>query len=291
MSSYLLGILAGIGAMFGWGIGEATAKLAVQHTSEFVAYFWVEMVVALVFSSVGLAHGVQYLPITPLLIGAAIFVAETYTIAYLNSYRAYSIGKLALVSPILCSYGMLSSVLAAIFLHQRLTLPQFVAIAIIVGSTLLLSIDFTALKRGVWQATRGVKEAIIAFIFFGVNSVCLDYIAERYDIHLLNMLISLLSLAMIGVYLVWKKIPLQVPTLPRETRWYILLTGVLTLVANYSFIYRYQIGDSIVIAPLGAASGTVTALISLIVFREKLSLLQLVAVASSFVGIILLAAL
>lgn len=288
MTPYLIGIICGVLAMLGWGIGEATAKLAVAKTSEFVSYFWVEVVVASVFVLVGIARGAHLLLIGPYVLTFALVIAGTYTLAYIFSYRAYRVGKLAIVSPILCSYGMLSSLLAAIFLHQQVTPLQLIAISLIIGATIALSLDIPALRQGDLKMTRGVKEALVAFVFFGVNSVFLDYISERADIHLLNMLISLLSLMLVAAYLLVRNVSVRLTKVDRTGKLYLLATGILTLGANYFFIYGYSVGDSIVIAPLGAASGTVTALISLIFFREKLTKLQLLAVATSLAGIILL---
>ncbi len=289
MSPFLIGMICGLIAMFGWGIGEATAKLAVKKIGEVSAYFWVQLIIWIIFLLIWVSRMPSFSDISGLVLLFTFIIGATYSLAYVFAYKAYDKGKLALVSPILCSYGMLSSILAWLFLGQRLSILQFVAITLIVLGTIAISIDLDDLKNGgKLKVLAGVKEALLAFVFFGVNSVFLDYVSELADINIINILNSTFSLILVGLYFIVSKKRISTDVKNKSTLLPILLTALFTFLANYFFLYGYTVGDSIIIGPLGAASGVVTALVSVFIFKEKVNWVQAVSIAVVFAGIVLL---
>lgn len=290
MSPFIIGLICGLIAMFGWGIGEATAKLAVKKVGEFSSYFWVQLIVWVVFLALALINWKSIGNISLEVVLYTIIIGITYALAYIFAYKAYNVGKLAIVSPILCSYGMLSAVLAAIFLNQTLSLLQFVAISLIVIGTIMISIEYdSSEEKGKFKVTQGLVEALLAFLFFGVNSVFLDYISEKANINTLNILNATFSLVFVAIYFFFSKKDIRINSTSRSTLLPILLTAFFTMLANYFFLYGYTVGDSIIIGPLGAASGVVTALVSVFIFKEKITIFQAISIAIVFAGIIILA--
>lgn len=289
----MTGITYGILAMFGWGVGEFTAKKAVDEYGEHKAYLYVQAIGALIATLIAYFYGQLRAELFTLpLLGLSLLIGATYSIAYLNAFKAYRIGKLAIVSPILCSYGMLSSILAAIFLNQTLSFLQFIGIIVIISGTFLLSLDFEELRKSFkFTAYPGVKEAIITFLFFGINSVLLDFTVVESNLHLvntLNSIFSLFTIATIFVYFSKSNKTTHTSSVTKNGIVFMIATAILTALANLWFIIGYSRGDSILIAPIGASSGVVTSILSFIFLKEKLTKIQLVGMISTFIGIILI---
>lgn len=67
----------------------------------------------------------------------------------------------------------------------------------------------------------------------------------------------------------------------------IMLVAIFQVVANLSFYKGLEIGTISIVSPIGASFAVITAILSVIFFREQLNLLQVVAIVMVFLGVIL----
>ena len=85
-------------------------------------------------------------------------------------YRAFAIGPIAVVSPVVASYAALTVILIVIFLGERLTTGQSIAIGVTFIGVAVASTDIRELRRTLGRPTEGVRIGFFATLGFAVWS-------------------------------------------------------------------------------------------------------------------------
>jgi drug/metabolite transporter (DMT)-like permease len=164
----IIGVLAGIGAAAGWGVGDFFAGKSSRRIGPFPAAF---LSVFLGFC----AAIVIYLLLSrefgapPLDVFVKLaFLMLLLTVAQIAFYKALEIGPVGIVATLGSAYPMLTVPLAIIFLGERLTLIQLAAISIVILGVILTSIQIGG-KKIVTSRKLGVFLALTAMVLWGVS--------------------------------------------------------------------------------------------------------------------------
>ncbi len=116
--------LAGLGGMFGWGVGDFFAKKTIDEIGDVTS-----LVLAHMFGTAFLLFVVGYaamtgrppvIPTDPADWGGVFFFGVLQAIVYLLVYRGFGKGQLALLNPIFASFSGLTALLSIVFLARSL---------------------------------------------------------------------------------------------------------------------------------------------------------------------------
>ena len=145
-------LLYGVGAAVAFGFGDYAAAMATRRAG----FAWT----ALAMQVIGNAALVLVLLVMsrwPAFAWSqvpwAFALALIGTISLVFLYRAFALGPIAVVSPVVASYAALSVVGIVIFLGERLTLGQAIAIAVTFVGVAIASTDIRELRQTMGRPT------------------------------------------------------------------------------------------------------------------------------------------
>lgn len=198
-------------------------------------------------------------------------IAAVYITSMFCYYRALTLLKLSIASPIANSSCMITSLMAALILGQVVDALKWAAIAAIVISIVLISV-FTARNEEEGQekkkaSLRGIFWALLYFLLDGVGSFLDDYALEEtlsesdvlISYGLIYMLIGFIALA----------VAIRQKSLIKDYK--IVLGGLVETAGQFTYIYAFAFGDSVIASPFIASFSAVSVLLSRIFLKEKLN--------------------
>ncbi|RJR15056.1 DMT family transporter [Candidatus Microgenomates bacterium] len=292
MSKTIISILAGLGGMFGWGTSDFLANQAADRIGAKRAFFYSQFAGVLLILIITLVtQQVLLLPLSLLI--KLVYLGVVYALGYLFFYRGFEIGNVAVVSAVINLQAVLSMVVVFLFRGQRLTPIQIPAVFILLLGIFLVSVNFNELKKGAVVLARGVKETLLATIFFGIlfwpyNEIVL----EQNNLLWVTALTKIFALIFVfGVMKYLKEqLALSQGIHRNKSLWLLVAaTGILEAGAMLSVNFGTQVGDGILVQPIAASLTVVTVSLALIFLKEKIAKLQALGIAMTICGIILTA--
>jgi drug/metabolite transporter (DMT)-like permease len=224
--------------------------------------------------------GVQ-LSLGVLLLGALLGVLNLIGSGLL--YRALTIGRLAIVSPICSSFGAITLTLSLLS-GDVLSPGKIAGLALtVVGVVLASTPEATPDQR---LGARGVPEAIGAALSFGITFWGLKYVVPftgPWIPVLESRIMALLLLPLLAR-------PLgQSIALPERGAWPgVILIGLLDTCANTAYNLGIRSDAPGIVAVLGSLFSPITVLLGFVVLRERLSQRQWLGVLVIFAAITLI---
>ena len=289
MDKSLISLLAGLGGMFGWGTADFFAGEAVQKAGNLKTFFWVQ-VFGLAANLVFLAFNwPSSLNITPNLIVLILSACLAYFFGYQIFYKAFSVGELSIVSPIVTSYAVFSVLVSFFVFHQPLKAIQLLSIATVIVGVVLVSVDFSKVKHRLsLTLTPGVKEALTAAVFFGLVFWPLnEYVSERFDWILFNVIIKVAAILMFILLSPFFYKTVKVLEISKGIWRLLILAGFLDLFGFLSVTFGISRADAILVIPISSAFSVVTVILAKIFLKEKTTFTQGCGIALTIFGIIL----
>jgi drug/metabolite transporter (DMT)-like permease len=162
------GLLYGLVAAVGWGLVDVVASVTGKRLGP-IAF-------AAATQSVGLAVFVVLAIVTRTAIGTtaageALLFGAVAAVGYLAAFTALRIGPLAVVSPVMASYGGLTVVLAVVFRGEHLTAAQWIGVALTTTGIVLAALVLDDGLRKARPVSAGVAFALIACLGFAFATV------------------------------------------------------------------------------------------------------------------------
>ncbi|WP_299756772.1 DMT family transporter [uncultured Chloroflexus sp.] len=274
-----MGIIYGLIAALGWGTGDflitrATRQLGWQWTLLFA-----QMAGIVAIGLVLLSRGDPLPPWGPDWL-AAVAVNLLNVTGTLLLYRAFTIGTLAIVSPISASFAAVTAALALLD-GETLGMITLAGTGFVIGGVIVVS-------RGPGTAhtnLRGVPEAIGVAISFGLFFWLIGDITATFGIAwpvLIGRVVTVLAAAMILAF--------SRPALPQLTAargGLIIAASVLDTIAFLSFNTGIATAYVSVVTALASIFSAVTVVLAWLVLRERLARSQWLGVAGILVGVLL----
>ncbi|WP_298403810.1 DMT family transporter [uncultured Chloroflexus sp.] len=274
-----MGIIYGLIAALGWGTGDflitrATRQLGWQWTLLFA-----QMAGIVAIGLVLLGRGDPLPPWGPDWL-AAVAVNLLNVTGTLLLYRAFTIGTLAIVSPISASFAAVTAALALLD-GETLGMITLAGTGFVIGGVIVVS-------RGPGTAhtnLRGVPEAIGVAISFGLFFWLIGDITATFGIAwpvLIGRVVTVLAAAMILAF--------SRPALPQLTAargGLIIAASVLDTIAFLSFNTGIATAYVSVVTALASIFSAVTVVLAWLVLRERLARSQWLGVAGILVGVLL----
>jgi drug/metabolite transporter (DMT)-like permease len=217
--------------------------------------------------------------------GIALSVIGMVSLAAL--YRAFAIGPIAVVSPVVASYAALTVVLIVIFLGERLTSGQAIAIGVTFVGVAVASTDIRELRRTLGRPTEGVRIGFFATLGFAVWSAIFAVGVRATDGLGLIVLQRSFSVVLLTLFVVLRGISLR-PLGERRAMALVAATGLLDTGANVLLALGIASGYATFVMTGSGAYPLIPALLAISVLRERLAPNQYVGVAVLVAGLVAL---
>ena len=277
--------------MVTWGIGDVFAKKGMQKISPvwnnilavgFAIFFWVPF---------ALFHGGSFLSLTRF----DLFLSSIIALLYLTYYYAIERGKLILTATLLSTYQVTAVILSIIFLHERPSTVQLLAILLIIVGTFLISSDevrrlLTILKT----KTSEIKLSWVVWGLFGGFCNGVGDFLSKIGVVKTGPYNFLLALAVgyvltIGINLLFdkkglKRSPWKAPKLFIYT---LVGTGFVEL-GLIALNLAFETGPASLVSPIISSSIVVTVILAALFLKEKVTKIELYGVLTTIFGILLI---
>jgi drug/metabolite transporter (DMT)-like permease len=279
-------LLYGVGAAIAFGFGDYAAAMATRRAG----FAW---------TALGMqAIGNTALVLALLVMGRwptfawsqvpwAFALALIGTISLVFLYRAFALGPIAVVSPVVASYAALSVIGIVIFLGERLTAGQAIAIAGTFVGVVVASTDIRELRQTMGRPTEGVRLGILSTVGFAIWGVLLSAATRSNEPFALVILWRLWGIALMSAYVLWRRTPVA-PLLVPSTLAIVALVGALDTGANVLLMLGIGSGYASFVMTGSGAYPLIPAVLAILVLRERLAPNQYLGVAILVAGLVAL---
>ena len=202
-------------------------------------------------------------------------------------YRAFAIGPIAVVSPVVASYAALTVVLIVIFLGERLTTGQAIAIGVTFVGVAVASTDIRELRQTLGRPSDGVRIGFFATLGFAVWSAIFAAGIRATDGLALIVVQRGFSVVLLTIFVIARGISLR-PLAERRAFALVTVTGVLDTGANVLLAIGIALGYASFVMTGSGAYPLIPALLAILVLRERLAPNQYLGVAVLVAGLVAL---
>ncbi len=237
----------------------------------------------------------------------ALAVVGVVSLAWL--YRAFALGPIAVVSPVVASYAALTVVLIVVFLGERLTSGQAVAIGVTFVGVAVASTDIRELRRTLGRPSTlaplantlpsvaeqgplplgslplGVRIGFLATLGFALWSAIFTAAVRATDGLALIVVQRSFSIALLTLFVLARRTSL-VPLTGRRALALVAVTGVLDTGANVLLALGIESGYASFVMTGSGAYPLIPALLAIAVLRERLAPNQYLGVALLVAGLV-----
>ncbi len=274
----------GVGAAVAFGFGDYAAAMSSRRAGVALTALGMQVIGVVVFAVLIAALG-RWPRFAWEQVPWAFALALVGTASLVALYRAFALGPIAVVSPVVASYAALSVVGIVVFLGERLTAGQVVAIAVTFVGVVIASTDVRELRKTLGRPVEGVRIGVLATLGFGIWGVLLAAATRATDTFALVMIWRVFGIAFVGGFLLWRRIPLAALAV-RSTLAIVALVGVLDIGANVLLMLGVQSGYASFVMTGSGAYPIIPAVLAILVLRERLAPNQYLGVAILVAGLV-----
>ena len=288
-------IAIGLFVMLGWGIADFLQSIPIRKVGTKNTILFTNIVMGLLTLPFLLFPGALDITFANLVILLIAGIAEV--IAIKNFYEGMRIGELAIVMPISASYSMVTVALSYLILGKVLSIMSIVSIAVLITGIVLSSADFRKMRS--LHAQKGVKEAVAAFLGWGVIFFLYDVVSEEAFIFgirsaqtgFLPLFIwssILIGLSLIAYSLLTGAKLAKEQILKKDTGLVMIFTNVIYTIVWLALTFGISMFGSTIIVPVSSVFPAVGVLLALIFYKEKLVPNQIIGIITILAGLFLI---
>lgn len=260
------GILAAIIAMFGWGISDFLGAQASKALGELRAVLGVQIggFISLLIFSPWLWERKAWGLTDLLLISAE---AAMFLAANLLFYKAFRLGMVSIISPVLGSYAVIPVLLGITLFKERIGLQGITGICFVFIGLLMTASDWREVSKLDRNAlARGLREALGAMVLNGLIFTILAELTRRLG--WFSPVFSIRIGCLVGMLLLF-----LIKSRPNTPRWTVsgkaLIAGSFDSLAILAFSIGTRLAPLAIVAPVSAAFPLVTILLAVAIKRER----------------------
>jgi drug/metabolite transporter (DMT)-like permease len=275
-----------VGAAIAFGFGDYAAAMATRRVGVVLTSLGMQTVglsaYAVALAALGRwpTFGWEQVPYA-----AVLSVVGIVSLAAL--YRAFAIGPIAVVSPVVASYAALTVVLIVIFLGERLTSGQAIAIGVTFVGVAVASTDIRELRQTLGRPSEGVRIGFVATLGFAVWSAIFAAGIRATDGLALIVVQRAFSVVLLTLFVAARRISLR-PLAAGRASTLVSITGVLDTGANVLLALGIASGFASFVMTGSGAYPLIPALLAILVLRERLAPNQYLGVAILVAGLVAL---
>jgi len=276
-------ILYAVTSMVGFGLADFFAKTIVSKTSAYRTVLISQAIGSIPFLGLTLLYDFavpdERLLLLTILSGA---LSSLYLFSF---YKALSLGKASLVSPVSSCLTVVAMVLSVTVLGERLTLPQAVLIAIVLGGILLIALQKGAPRTAASNAS--ILLSLVVVFGAGSNAIVQKWITESGHIMLGFLLTRFVMLSiLVACFPVFDRVKVGVSA--GYSR--LALLGLIDVFAFYAWFLGLSKGFVSIVAPITNSSAVITIILAHIFLKERVHLTQRIGIIAIILGIAVLSA-
>jgi drug/metabolite transporter (DMT)-like permease len=279
-------LLYGVGAALAFGFGDYAGAMASRRAGVALTALAMQAIGVAVLAAVLLALG-RFPVFAWSQVPWALALAIVGTGSLVLLFRAFALGPIAVVSPVVASYAALSVVGIVVFLGERLSPGQASAIAITFVGVAVASTDIRELRKTLGRPVEGVRVGVGATLGFGVWGVLLSAASRVNDPFALVIIWRLCGVALVAAYVLSRRTPLTALRVP-ATLGLVSVVGVLDTGANVLLVLGIESGFASYVMAGSGAYPLIPALLAILVLRERLAPNQYAGVGILVAGLIAL---
>lgn len=217
----------------------------------------------------------------------AVVLALIGVVSLAALYRAFALGPIAVVSPVVASYAALTVILVVIFLNERLSGGQTAAIAVTFVGVVVASTDVRELRATMGRPSEGVRIGFLATIGFALWSAIFAAGIRATDGLALIVVQRACSIALLTAFVAARGVSLA-PLRGRRALGLVAIVGVLDTGANVLLALGIEAGYASFVMTGSGAYPLIPALLAILVLRERLAPNQYLGVAVLVAGLVAL---
>lgn len=204
--------------------------------------------------------------------------------ALLALYRGLALGPIAVASPISAGYSAITVILVIVFLGERVSAGEAVAIAVTFLGIALASTDLTQVIALRGRPLPGVPFALLAMAGFGAWGALMTAAAREHD----ELALILVGRAAGFVFMTLIAVALRSARprgVGRATLAMIVMTGAVDTLANVLFVFGVASGEAAIVATASGLYPVVPAVLAIVFLGERLAPNQYAGVAILLAGL------
>lgn len=272
---------------FTWGAGIFFEAIVARRLSSLSLAFWSLLLSVLVSSLYApfVLNDLRNLTFSLLVFIVFIGLVGLFsgTLVY---YEALKKGNRVLVATIASSFPAVTVLISVIFLKERISLNQLVAIIIIFVGIIFSSLELKEIRNKNLLKDKSLVLALITMVAWGFWAAMLKIPVAKLGWFWPNY-ITFLLFPLIFFYIKLKKAPIQKPTI-KGVFVPLVVSTALVRIAEYSYNFGISKGLVTVVAPIAGANPTLFVILAFLFFKDPITKQQILGIITTLLGIILL---
>ena len=268
-----------------WGLGDVCNAVSARKLGAERALLRVTIISALLFLPLIPSHISELSKLTPWLTLALVGLGSLQVIGNIALNKSLRLISAPLALTIFSSYSALIVILSVLFFREPITGSQILYTALIFAG-IVLCIYVPAHVRPTLEYRKGILLAIVGLIcigtFFTLVKPVISAIGWFWPIYSVTLWIPLL----LWLHRKEQKQEAGIPARLAFTA--VFFTALFLRIGDFSFNVALDNGLTAVVAPIAGAYPTLSVILSYFVFREKLTVTQIIGIILALVGIIAL---
>jgi drug/metabolite transporter (DMT)-like permease len=275
-----------LGAALAWGLADYAGGLASRRIPAIWTSIGMQASGAVLF-----AAALVLLGRWPALDGAVIAWGTALAMigagALLFLYRGLALGPIAVVSPISAGYSAITVILVVVFLGERVSVGEAVAIAVTFAGIALASTDLRQVVRLRGRPLPGVPSALVAMVGFGAWGALMTAASRSQD----ELALILVGRGAGFLFMTLLAVALRsgIPSDRRRgTLLMVLMIGAVDTIANVLFVFGVASGAAAIVATASGMYPVVPAVLAIVFLGERLAPNQYAGVVVLIAGLVAL---
>ncbi len=198
-------------------------------------------------------------------------------------FEGIKVGNPTVVGVISASFVAISVIISVVFLGEHITLEKAGVVSMIIFGVILCLFDKNSFTCS-WK--RGEFMALAAMVGWGVYYAYIK-IPVRSVGWFVPSYLFLLTLPVIGLFLRSRNHFLQSP-FPKRIFPIFFISVLLTMIAEWGYNIAIETSDVSFVAPIAGSYPALFVLLSSLIFKEKMHMLQWIGVGTTLAGIVIL---
>ena len=272
---------------FAWGTGVFGEAIVVRRLHSYSLIFWSFLLSLLLAAPYALFQLDSFALYTPILLILNFFLAlSTLLLGTVAYYEALKRENPVLVGTIASSFPFVTIIASLVFLGERVSQKQVLAIAIILIGLLLSMIKFEMFTRRKIAVHPPILLAFLAMIVWGLYFTFIKIFVEKVGWFWPNY-IAFFAFPLIFLYTKLRKVKIEKFT-KNNALVPLVLSTILVRIAEFSYNAGISRGLVSIVAPIAGANPTLFVLLAFLFFKDKITKQQIIGIVTTLVGIVLL---
>ncbi len=282
-------ILLSLVPMFAFGVSNAMQKIYVERLgpAKLITFRGLTIVsILLVYWLFNLSSSNYDVP--QMLLGAGVVFVSYFGLFFLN--KSLQNGKVGLVIPVSSSRVLISAAVGIAILGEKVSGLQLLMVFVIFVGVFAAVINFKDLANSnIFSFKSGIPYALLAAFFWGITFPLFGTFSAILGAALFSLLSEFIVTVVSVVQQLLQKKSLSLTKKEFKLNWAGLAAiGVLGAFASVFMNTAYATGYYSIVTAVTAASPVVSIIYGIIIFKERLSLQQFIAIVMILIGIVAL---